>query len=58
MIGIGISMDIRVYCNKSVLKKSYKIDSKQTVLIVGDKEVVIWSDNQLTKQNQQYIMNH
>jgi hypothetical protein len=34
-------MDIRVYCNKSVLKKSYQIDSKQNVLIVGDKEVVI-----------------
>ena len=43
-------MDIRVYCNKSVLNKSYKIDSKQNLLIVGDKEVVIWSDNQLTKE--------
>jgi hypothetical protein len=50
LVGIGITMDIRVYCNKSVLNKSYKIDSKQNLLIVGDKEVVIWSDNQLTKE--------
>jgi len=51
-VGISIAMDIRVYCNKSVFKKSYKIDSKQNVLIVGDKEVVVWSDNQLTKKKQ------
>ena len=58
MVGIGITMDIRVYCNKSVLNKSYKRDSKQNVLIVGDREVVIWSDNQLTKKQQQYTMIH
>ena len=48
-VGIGIAMDICVYCNKSVFKKSYQIDSKQNVLIVGYKEVV-WNDNQLIKK--------
>ena len=55
-VGIGIALDIRVYCNTSVFKKSYKIDSKQNVQRVGDKEVVVWSDNQLTKKK--YTMIH
>ena len=50
-VGIGIAMDIRVYCSKSVFKQiiSDRFTTERT-----NKEVVVRSDNQLRKKNTIY----
>lgn len=47
MVAISTAMNIRVHC-KELLKKKFRIDSKQKILIVHYKyfkEVVAWGDN-------------